>query len=333
MDDQYTYHNRWCAVALRFVVVCIVFGMAPMYVHANATTTIDVDTGIAPILPTMSTIHTNDGLEQAVRTYFADIPVMIDIARCESQFRQYNPDGSVLHGGLGNDMIGLYQLYASIHATDALAMGDDINTPEGNMKYARYLYNDQGTDPWLSSRSCWGNSHIPEHSNSATDVHSRVILTKDLKIGMNDPEVQILQHILNSHGYSIAESGIGSLGNETTTYGTRTRDAVRTFQCKQGIVCSGDEHTTGYGYVGARTRSALLMLAARTATTSVVVASPHTTDRTTTTVSQGLSAPLHTATGDHAVAIAHLQQEMADVLKTFAQLQSTTTRELVTTSL
>ncbi|KKS42670.1 MAG: hypothetical protein UV05_C0038G0005, partial [candidate division CPR1 bacterium GW2011_GWA2_42_17] len=39
-----------------------------------------------------------------------------------------------------------------------------------------------------------------------------------------------------------------------------TRKAVQRFQCKYGIVCYGDESTTGYGQVGHRTLQKLNQL-------------------------------------------------------------------------
>ena len=35
-------------------------------------------------------------------------------------------------------------------------MNLDIYTVEGNMKYARHLYESEGVDPWSASSPCWG---------------------------------------------------------------------------------------------------------------------------------------------------------------------------------
>ena len=99
----------------------------------------------------------NVGMEQQVREYFADIPVMIEIARCESQFIQYGKTGRPLHGGTGT-MIGLFQISEILHRDVADNFDWDIDTPEGNMAYARYLYEQNGTSPWLDSKSCWNAS-------------------------------------------------------------------------------------------------------------------------------------------------------------------------------
>lgn len=95
-------------------------------------------------------------VEETVRDYFKEIPVMIEIARCESKFRQFNTDGSVLFGGWGGGMIGVFQLYDRVHRSAATALGFDIATLEGNLGYAKHLYATSGTTPWNSAKACWG---------------------------------------------------------------------------------------------------------------------------------------------------------------------------------
>lgn len=99
--------------------------------------------------------------EETVRDYFKEIPVMIDIARCESKFRQFNADGSVLRGGRGGGMVGVFQLYDSIHRSTATALGFDIATLEGNLAYAKHLYIQSGTAPWNSAKACWKTIQSP----------------------------------------------------------------------------------------------------------------------------------------------------------------------------
>ena len=114
--------------------------------------------------------RTNDGMEEYVRSYFADIPIMAEVARCESTFHQYGKNGKALHAGTNNGMIGLFQIHARIHRLEALSLGLDINTPEGNVAYARHLYEQEGMEPWYSSRACWGpmQASLPE-ATSTTD--------------------------------------------------------------------------------------------------------------------------------------------------------------------
>jgi peptidoglycan hydrolase-like protein with peptidoglycan-binding domain len=86
-------------------------------------------------------------------------------------------------------------------------------------------------------------------------------LTANLKLGITSPQVATLQQLLNSAGFYIAKSGSGSPGHESTTFGAMTLAAVERFQCAQNIVCKGTVATTGYGFVGAKTRAALAQAA------------------------------------------------------------------------
>jgi hypothetical protein len=209
----------------------------------------------------------NAGVAAAVASYFADIPVMIAIAKCESGPRQYAADGAPLYAGTDDLMVGIFQIDSAIHTTPARALGFDITTLTGNMGYARYLYGAEGTEPWISSFSCWSyaagsnstSTSTASGISSATTASSTTpALTLNLSLGEIDPQVLILQQLLNADGFTLATSGPGSPGNETTKFGALTYAALKKFQCAQGIVCSGDEATTGYGYLNAPTRTALL---------------------------------------------------------------------------
>lgn len=96
--------------------------------------------------------------EAIVRQYFADIPIMIQVARCESTFRHHLADGSVLQGFVDNDDTGVMQINKRFHLKTATEMGFDIEDIYDNMAYARYLYERQGVQPWNASRPCWGNT-------------------------------------------------------------------------------------------------------------------------------------------------------------------------------
>ena len=93
--------------------------------------------------------------ETTVRDYFSDIPVMIEIARCESNFRQFTENGDVVRGGSGGGMVGMFQFFESIHTPAAANLGYDILTLDGNMAYAKYLYRTEGTTPWDNAKDCW----------------------------------------------------------------------------------------------------------------------------------------------------------------------------------
>ncbi len=96
--------------------------------------------------------------EQIVRSYFEDIPVMIQIARCESTFRHTLEDGSVLKGVVDPADTGVMQINKRYHEKTAATMNLDLNDIQENMAYARHLYETQGTQPWSASSSCWGQT-------------------------------------------------------------------------------------------------------------------------------------------------------------------------------
>ena len=131
--------------------------------------------------------------------------------------------------------------------------------------------------------------------------------TANLNFGMVHPQVLTLQQMLNTLGFTITQSGAGSPGNETTKFGLLTRDSVRRFQCAKGIVCAGDEGTTGYGYVGSRTRQALLN------------ASPAQTSTGSTGVNQ--VQPVSPNIDDKSVKINTLQSQIDQYQKLINDLQ------------
>jgi|GEM_PF-811832 len=104
-----------------------------------------------PFMPQAQTV------KQYVESYFADIPIMVDIAQCESKFRQYGANGKVLRGNNPDDF-GVMQVNQFYHRSTAEKLDIDINTIEGNVEYARYLYEREGTMPWISSSKCWATS-------------------------------------------------------------------------------------------------------------------------------------------------------------------------------
>ncbi len=229
--------------------MAILFAISmPAAAFAQATTT---------AVTSIDTIQdTNDGVAATVRSYFADTPVMIAIAKCESEFRQFDENGGPLHGGNGN-MIGVYQISEAVHADIAATLGMDIYSLSGNLAYAKHLYLEKGTVPWNASRACWGpKARTLSQVIAAT---SNISFHPSLKPGIVSPEVVALQKLLNNAGFLIAEDGPGSPGQETPIFGEMTKLALQRFQCEKDIVCNGSASTTGYGAVGPATRAALAM--------------------------------------------------------------------------
>jgi hypothetical protein len=83
---------------------------------------------------------------------------MIQVARCESTFRHTLADGSVLRGKVDGRDTGVMQINTYYHGTTAQKLGLNLEVLEDNLAYARYLYTQQGTQPWSASAPCWGRT-------------------------------------------------------------------------------------------------------------------------------------------------------------------------------
>lgn len=81
-------------------------------------------------------------------------------------------------------------------------------------------------------------------------INARVNLltVRDLEYGDEGQDVRLLQRLLNSAGFRLAEIGSGSPGNETTYFGELTRSALSAYQSANGISPTN-------GYFGPITRA------------------------------------------------------------------------------
>ena len=91
--------------------------------------------------------------------------------------------------------------------------------------------------------------------------------TRNLEVGGTGDDVLALQKFLNANGFTIAESGPGSSGNETSTFGGLTRAALAKFQAANGI-------TPSVGYFGPKTRAAINATAGGSATIPATPSAP-----------------------------------------------------------
>jgi hypothetical protein len=170
--------QRYILGLLLALTICIcgiedVQAATPATIDATlATTTVATTSALSPYES-----------EKIVRAYFADVPAMIEIARCESNFRQFTDAGNVFRDASG-DMVGVFQFYEISHTVAAKTLGFDLATLDGNMKYARHLYEAQGTNPW---RSCAPSSVVPVPDTEA--------LTK-LKIELMTKIISLLQQLI-----------------------------------------------------------------------------------------------------------------------------------------
>lgn len=88
---------------------------------------------------------------------------LVPICACESSGskyatpRHFKKDGSVLRGEITSEDIGLCQINTYFHGSRAESMGIDLYSVDGNIEYANYLYEREGSKPWQASKRCWGS--------------------------------------------------------------------------------------------------------------------------------------------------------------------------------
>lgn len=130
---------------------------------ANITAAVPVADTAYGAIDTVEPVATEEVVEgtdteSIVRDYFSDIPVMIQVARCESTFRHTLADGSVLQGKVDPADTGVMQINKRYHNAKATQLGLDLENIYDNMAYARHLYEKQGTQPWKASSPCWSRT-------------------------------------------------------------------------------------------------------------------------------------------------------------------------------
>jgi len=100
-------------------------------------------------------------VEEYVREHFENYPVMAEVAKCESRFRHFKKDGDIIRGEINRADVGVMQINERYHGKTAAWLGINLYTLEGNVQYATYLFEKEGTSPWLASSKCWGvKNHI-----------------------------------------------------------------------------------------------------------------------------------------------------------------------------
>lgn len=112
-------------------------------------------------------IDPNFGIKNQVVEFFEanNAPEMVPIIRCESQFKHYSDDGTILQNKSGSSAIGVAQIMSSVHPDPKiikrynklfdmdLTINDfNVETLEGNLGYALVLYKVNGTKDWECSK-------------------------------------------------------------------------------------------------------------------------------------------------------------------------------------
>lgn len=95
-------------------------------------------------------------VEEYVREYFVDTPILAEVAKCESRFRHVADSGNILRGEANRHDIGVMQINTYYHKDTAKRLDLDLLTLDGNLAYAQSLFDREGTVPWSASKRCWG---------------------------------------------------------------------------------------------------------------------------------------------------------------------------------
>ena len=99
-------------------------------------------------------------IEEYVRAYYIDTPLLVEIARCESTFRHFDESGNIIRGVVNSSDVGVMQINTHYHGDVADNLGYDLFTLDGNLGYAQNLYDREGVTPWSASEFCWGDHHL-----------------------------------------------------------------------------------------------------------------------------------------------------------------------------
>ena len=85
-----------------------------------------------------------------------DSPVLSRIAKCESGNTHFDKNGQVLVRANTNKTVdvGRYQIN-SVWFSKATGLGLNLFVEKDNEAFARWLYANEGTQPWYSSAKCW----------------------------------------------------------------------------------------------------------------------------------------------------------------------------------
>lgn len=139
----------------------VAFLLSSMY-GSGATTAVATVSQTDADIPTEAKIvdaQDREAVIKYLREEYADTPILVEIARCESTFNQYDKDGNVIRGKVNKYDVGVMQINEKYHAEKAEELGYDLHTIEGNVLYAKYLYEKEGVKPWKSSSKCWSSSN------------------------------------------------------------------------------------------------------------------------------------------------------------------------------
>ena len=124
----------------------------------TALFSLNLQTATTPAVITVSpetpTTTQQSIIQDKIRETFSEDQTPLAIAKCESGFTQFK-NGTTTRGLINSHDIGVFQINEIYHADDARKLGFNIYEADGNIAYAKYLYDTQGSKPWAWSKDCW----------------------------------------------------------------------------------------------------------------------------------------------------------------------------------
>ena len=120
----------------------------------------------------------------------------------------------------------------------AVLVGGNVTTPPPN-----------STNPQIAA--LLAQIQVLQAQLAALQGTTPASFTRDLKLGSTGADVKALQIYLNAHGFTVAASGPGSSGSETTYFGSATQTALIKFQSARSVFPAA-------GYFGPLTRAGLV---------------------------------------------------------------------------
>jgi hypothetical protein len=142
----------------------MMFLMSSVYgagsIPSNTANIVPNDASSTNKTPSIIASHDREAVEEYLKKNFADTPILVEIAKCESEFRQFHKNGELLRGRVDNADVGVMQINERYHLETSKKLGFNIHTIEGNIAYAKYLYEKSGSKPWSASQPCWGKTVV-----------------------------------------------------------------------------------------------------------------------------------------------------------------------------
>lgn len=137
-------------------------------------------------------------------------------------------------GGHAIKCIGYSGLDQNQYRTLRNTWGDKDNILKGNLPAFR-VWGDNGDIHYTYNTLAHYVTEAWSISKLIPNLPVGYTWTRDLYLGVVGDDVKHLQMYLNNHGYTVAVSGAGSAGNETTYFGQLTKHAVMKLQAKNNI--------------------------------------------------------------------------------------------------